>query len=40
VVVRGPRSVQRLLELTGFSGLVRLIDDPDLAGPARLLCAS
>ena len=40
VVVRGPRSVQRLLELTGFDKLLGPIDDPDLARPERLLCAS
>jgi anti-anti-sigma factor len=40
VVVRGPRPVQRLLELTGFDNLLGPIDDPDLARPARLLCAS
>jgi anti-sigma B factor antagonist len=40
VVVRGPRPVQRLLELTGFDRLLRPIYDSDLAAPARLLCAS
>jgi anti-anti-sigma factor len=40
VVVRGPRPVQRLLELTGFDKLLGAIDDPDLARPERMLCAS
>ncbi len=40
VVVRGPRPVQRLLELTGFDKVLGPIDDPDLAQPERFLCAS
>jgi anti-anti-sigma factor len=39
-VVRGPRPVQRVLELTGFDKLLSWIDDPDLARPERLLCPS
>jgi anti-sigma B factor antagonist len=27
-VVRGPRSLQRLLELSGLEGRVRMVDDP------------